>query len=90
MAKHATKEEVLSRLKNIKGHITGIERMVQEEQTCNNILMQLSAIRSSIEKVGIFILENNALECVSDNREQTLEDKQKMENAIKQIITFLK
>ncbi len=90
MPEEATKKDVLGRLKNIKGHITGIERMVEEEQPCSNILIQLSAIRSSIEKVGIFILENNALECVSGNSEQAQEDKQKMEQAIKQIITFLK
>jgi len=86
----ATRSEVLSRLKNIKGHIAGIERMVEEEQSCSNVLIQLSAIRASIEKVGIFILENNVLECFSDNAAQKPGNKQKMENAVKQIITFLK
>ncbi|MBP2626976.1 MAG: metal sensitive transcriptional repressor [Firmicutes bacterium] len=90
MPTQATKSEVLSRLKNIKGHIAGIERMVEEEQSCSNVLIQLSAIRASIEKVGIFILENNALECLSANPEQKPEDKQKMEQVVKQIITFLK
>jgi len=90
MPTQATRSEVLSRLKNIKGHIAGIERMVEEEQSCSNILIQLSAIRASIEKVGIFILENNALECLSGNAEPKLEDKQKMEKAVKQIISFLK
>jgi len=90
MPTQATKSKVLSRLKNIKGHIAGIERMVEEGQPCSNILIQLSAIRASIEKVGIFILENNALECLAGNAEQTPEDKQKMEKAVKQIITFLK
>lgn len=90
MPTQATRSEVLSRLKNIKGHIAGIERMVEEEQSCSNVLIQLSAIRASIEKVGIFILENNALECLSGNAEQKPEDRLKMEKAVKQIITFLK
>jgi len=90
MPTQATKNEVLGRLKNIKGHIAGIERMVENEQSCSNILIQLSAIRASIEKVGIFILENNALECLSGNTDQKPEDKEKMEKVVKQIITFLK
>lgn len=81
--------EVLARLKNIKGHVAGIERMVEENQPCANVLVQLSAIRASVEKVGIYILENNAVECLT-NSQQNLEDKEKVEQVVKQILTFLK
>lgn len=89
MENKQAKIEVLARLKNIKGHIAGIERMVEEDQTCGNVLIQLSAIRASVEKVGIYILENNAVECLS-NSKQSLADKQKVEQVVKQILTFLK
>ncbi|XER06617.1 Copper-sensing transcriptional repressor CsoR [Sporomusa rhizae] len=81
--------EVLSRLKNVKGHIAGIERMVEEGQQCGNVLIQLSAIRASIEKIGIYILENNAIECLGDVAHNP-EDKQKVEQIVKQMISFLK
>ena len=90
MNHNATKTEVLNRLKNVKGHIAGIERMVEEGQNCGNILIQLSAIRSSIEKVGIYILENNAVECLCDDIDQKTEDKEKILHVVKQMITFLK
>lgn len=89
MENKQAKLEVLARLKNIKGHIAGIERMVEEDQTCSNVLIQLSAIRASIEKVGIYILENNAVECLT-NSKQNPEDKEKVEQVVKQILTFLK
>ncbi|EAX47500.1 protein of unknown function DUF156 [Thermosinus carboxydivorans Nor1] len=90
MVNASIRTEVLNRLRNVKGHIAGIERMVEEEQSCSNILIQLSAIRSSIEKIGIFILENNAVECLLNNPDATPEDRQKIDQIVKQIITFLK
>ena len=38
--------EVSSRLRNAKGHIAGIERMVEEKAPCKDVLLQLSAVRS--------------------------------------------
>lgn len=90
MPNSAVRNEVLNRLKNVKGHITGVERMVEEEQQCANILIQLSAIRASIEKIGVYILENNAIECLCSGLETKPEDKQKVEQIVKQMLTFLK
>lgn len=89
MPDKSTRDEVLNRLRNIKGHVAGIERMVGESSPCKDVLLQLLAIRSSVEKVGIFILENNVSEClVSDNIPP--EEKQKVEQLIKSIVAFLK
>jgi len=89
MPNKSTQDEVLSRLRNIKGHVAGIERMVGENAPCKDVLLQLLAIRSSIEKVGIFILENNVSDClVSDNIPP--EEKQKVDELIKSIVAFLK
>ena len=90
MVNPSARAEVLGRLRNIKGHVAGIERMVEEEQSCSNILIQLSAIRSSIEKTGIYILENNAMECLLDNKDASPEEKAKIEQVVKQMLTFLK
>ena len=89
MPDKSTKDEVLNRLRTIKGHVAGIERMVDENSPCKDVLLQILAIRSSVEKVGIFILENNVSEClVSDNIPP--QEKQKVEQLIKSIVTFLK
>lgn len=86
----SVRAEVLNRLRNIRGHVAGIERMVEEEQACSNILIQLSAIRASIEKTGIYILENNALECLLNEKNASPQDKEKVEQVVKQMLTFLK
>jgi DNA-binding FrmR family transcriptional regulator len=90
MVESTVRLEVLNRLRNVKGHVAGIERMVEEEQSCSNILLQLSAVRASIEKIGIFILENNALECLLNGVDSKPEDQEKVEQVVKQILSFLK
>jgi len=81
--------EVLARLKNARGHIAGIEKMVEEGKSCENILIQLSAVRAAIEKIGIHILENHAAECLSKDGTSEAE-KEKLEQVVKQILSFLK
>lgn len=90
MANQVVKTEVLTRLKNVKGHIAGIERMVEEEQACSNILIQLSAVRAAVEKIGIYILENNAVDCLCSDLDEKPVDKERVEQIVKQILTFLK
>ncbi len=90
MVNSSTQLEVLNRLRNVKGHIAGIERMVEEGSECGNVLIQLAAIRASVEKIGVYILENNAVECLMQGTDAKSEDKEKVEKVIKQILTFLK
>ena len=84
------KHEVLARLKNIRGHIAGIERMLEEDQPCANLLVQIAAVRSSIDKVGFFLLENNAVNCLCDENLPNHPDRQKVEQVVKQLLSFVK
>ncbi len=90
MVKPSVRLEVLNRLRNVKGHIAGIERMVEDETECSNVLVQLAAVRASIEKIGIFILEHNTLECLMGGMETRPEDREKVEQVVRQMLSFLK
>lgn len=59
------KQAVLNRLKSIEGHVRGIERMVEEDQYCIDILTQTAAIHKALEKVDVMILENHLESCVT-------------------------
>ena len=80
---------ILTRLKTVKGHIDGIERMVENKEDCADILVQISATRSAIEKIGIYLLENNAKDCLCGEA-KSAEEKEKKKKIVKQIISFLK
>jgi DNA-binding FrmR family transcriptional regulator len=58
------KEALAARLKRIEGQVRGIERMVEDERYCIDILTQISAIQAALDKVGLRLLEQHAAHCV--------------------------
>ncbi|MFG6148126.1 metal-sensing transcriptional repressor [Halobacillus sp. B23F22_1] len=60
------KNQVINRLKRIEGQVRGIQSMVEEDRYCVDILVQISAIDSALQKVGYSLMERHAKHCVSD------------------------
>ncbi|TMK58994.1 MAG: metal-sensitive transcriptional regulator [Actinobacteria bacterium] len=58
------KEQVKNRLRRISGQIGGIERMVDEERYCIDILTQISAAQAAIDKVALALLDEHTRHCV--------------------------
>ncbi|OCL26512.1 hypothetical protein U472_10980 [Orenia metallireducens] len=84
------KKELITRLRTVKGHIGGIERMVEEEKDCADILIQISAIKSSINKIGLSLIESNLCECISDSLDSQDEVKDSVRDALNKILKFTK
>lgn len=84
------RKSVVNRLKTVKGHISGIERMVEEGKSCDEILLQVLAVKSSMHKIGLMIMENHAMDCLLTPDAEGNMDKDKMEQIIKTIINFSK
>ena len=61
------KDAVIRRLRRIEGQIKGIQKMVEEEQFCGDILIQISAARSALNSAGGIVLENYMKRCVEDH-----------------------
>jgi DNA-binding FrmR family transcriptional regulator len=59
------KDALLRRLRKTEGQVRGIERMVEEERYCVEILDQIAAARTALERVGLLLLENHARHCVA-------------------------
>jgi len=53
------KIKILSRLKKIEGQIRGIQRMIAEERSCSDIMVQLAAVKSALNQASKLILENH-------------------------------
>ncbi len=62
----SSKEDIMKRLRRIEGQVKGIQRMVDEEKYCVDILVQITAVRSAINKVGGIILENHSRTCIKN------------------------
>ena len=59
------KESTVNRLKRIEGQVRGIQRMVEEDRYCVDILVQISAINAALKKVGFSVAERHMKYCVS-------------------------
>ena len=58
------KEKLILRLKRIEGQVRGIQRMIDEDKYCVDILTQVSAIRGALKKVGLKLLDKHTHGCV--------------------------
>ena len=63
------KKKIISRLNRIGGQINGIGKMVENDAYCNDVLIQLSAVKNSIKSLSAYILENHLYTCVARDLE---------------------
>jgi DNA-binding FrmR family transcriptional regulator len=60
----ADKEALIKRLHRIEGQVRGIERMVEDERYCIDILTQIAAVSTALESVSVKLLEDHVRHCV--------------------------
>ena len=58
-------KNTLRRLKTIEGHLRGVVRMVEQDEYCIDIIHQIQAVESALNKVSTQILENHLNSCVT-------------------------
>jgi DNA-binding FrmR family transcriptional regulator len=58
-------DQTIRRLKTIEGHLGGILRMVDEDAYCIDVIRQIQAVQSALNKVSTAILENHLNSCVT-------------------------
>jgi DNA-binding FrmR family transcriptional regulator len=74
----ATKDQLRNRLARIEGQVRGVERMVEEDRYCIDIVTQISAIQAALDKVALGLLDDHAAHCIigraSDHSPDELKD----------------
>jgi CsoR family transcriptional regulator, copper-sensing transcriptional repressor len=61
------KDAVLARLRRIEGQIRGLQRMVESDQYCIDILTQVTAASNALKKVAVNLLDDHIRHCVANN-----------------------
>jgi DNA-binding FrmR family transcriptional regulator len=59
------KDALIKRLHRIEGQVRGIERMVEDERYCIDILTQISAVTTALESVALKLLDDHVQHCVA-------------------------
>ena len=79
-------EAVTNRLKRIEGQVRGLIKMISEDKSCEEILIQIGSAKTALHKAGQVILEGHLHHCVLDGIREGKEDEtiKKLSSAIEQ------
>ena len=64
------KDDVLARLKRIEGQVRGLQRMVEQDDYCIDILTQITAASNALKKVAVGLLDDHIRHCVAQGTEE--------------------
>jgi CsoR family transcriptional regulator, copper-sensing transcriptional repressor len=85
------KEKIQNRLRRIEGQVRGVQRMVDQETYCVDVLTQISSIVSAMERVGAILLKDHVEHCVRESIEKGgLEADEKIEELTAAVERFLR
>jgi DNA-binding FrmR family transcriptional regulator len=74
----ATRDQLRNRLARIEGQVRGIDRMVEEDRYCIDIVTQIAAIQAALDKVALGLLDDHAAHCIiggaAEQRPEELKD----------------
>jgi CsoR family transcriptional regulator, copper-sensing transcriptional repressor len=60
------KEQLLRRLRRIEGQVRGIEKMIEEDRYCIDVLQQTAAVTAAIDRVSLQLLEDHVSHCMAE------------------------
>jgi CsoR family transcriptional regulator, copper-sensing transcriptional repressor len=81
------KNAVLKRLRRIEGQVRGVEKMVDENRYCIDVVTQVTAIQAALDKVALELLSDHAANCVIDAPEGEQADRtEELMAAVKRLL----
>lgn len=82
----ATKKDVTNRLRSVHGHLQGILKMVEEDQYCIDVINQIQAVQSALNKVNLIMLDDHMHSCVTDAiRSEDAAERERVLGEIRQV-----
>jgi CsoR family transcriptional regulator, copper-sensing transcriptional repressor len=88
--KTETQKAARTRLRRIAGQVAGVERMLEEDRYCVDVLMQIAAVRGALDQLGKLVLRGHVETCVAAAFEggRPRERKQKIEELLEVFSRF--
>ncbi|MER0122243.1 metal-sensitive transcriptional regulator [Streptococcus sp. ZJ93] len=80
------KKKMINRLKRAEGQLRGIQKMIEEDQECIDIVTQLSAVRSSINSMMGIAIAQKVRSCIEHPSDNPEEQEVRLQEAIKLIV----
>ena len=81
-----TNSKYITRLKRSEGQLRGIQKMIEEDRDCADIVTQLTAVKSSVERVIEMMITENLTACINQPLDDPEAQKERLEKAIRYLI----
>ena len=82
----ACNKDILNRLKRTEGQLRRIQKMIEDEKECVDVITQLSAVSSSVNRIMGIIVAENLKNCLENPDSDTETQKQKIDQAVQLIV----
>lgn len=79
-------ENIINRLKRVEGQVRGVLSMIETNKECKDVVGQLTAIRSAVDKVIAVIVAENLAECTREEAQQGKDADQIVQEAINLLV----
>ncbi len=83
----STRDDVLLRLRRIEGQVRGLQRMVDEDTWCIDVLTQISSVTKALQGVGVGLLDDHIRHCVRDAVQQGADEG---DERIEEVVTAIR
>ena len=80
------KKDILNRLKRAEGQLRGIQKMIEDGQECIDIVTQLTAVRSSINRTMGLVISNQITRALQDPNLDLAQQEEKLQQALDLIV----
>jgi DNA-binding FrmR family transcriptional regulator len=80
------RKKVYDRLRRIEGQVRGLQKLVENEAECVDILIQLAAVTSAMKRTGAVIISNHMEKCVNDASKDPRKGLDELKRALNQFI----
>ena len=81
-----SKSKYITRLKRSEGQLRGIQKMMEEERDCIDIITQLTAVRSSVDRIIELMITENLTTCINQPLDDPEAQKERLEKAVQYLI----
>lgn len=82
------KDDLLERLRRVEGQIRGIHRMIEDDRECSEIMTQVAASLSALDKVGFMIVSRSLNDCIAESLKSGAEHPEAVDKAVKLLMNF--
>lgn len=83
---YENKEDVLARLRRVEGQVRGLQKMVEGDTYCIDILTQITAASNALKKVAVGLLEDHMRHCVTHGSEEGKDMVKEATDAIERLV----